>query len=88
MSEEEKGPKQEQVEFEGELKQYAAADPFEPFDIILTSGDRVVVTDPWRLAFTGNTIVWADPNTGIGVYRKNQIVGFQVHQRPQSRSRK
>jgi hypothetical protein len=76
MSEEEKDP--DPINFEDELIRYHEARPFIPFEIILTSGDRVLIDDRDRLAFTANTVVWADRKTGIGIYRKNQVVGFRV----------
>ena len=76
MSEEEKDP--DPIEFESELRRYRRAEPFVPFDIILTSGDRVEVRDPDALAFTSNAIVYGDRRQGILIYRKNQVVGFHV----------
>lgn len=79
MSEEEKQP--ERIEFEAELRRYGRADPFVPFDIFLTNGDSVLVTNSDHLAFTSNSILLAEPRLGgIRMYRKNQIVGFHVHE--------
>jgi hypothetical protein len=78
MSDEEKDP--DPIEFEAELRRYGRAEPFSPFEIILTSGDRVLVNNSDNLAFTGNAIVFADPRQGIRVFRKNQVVGFHVHE--------
>jgi hypothetical protein len=68
------------VNFEEELIRYHEARPFVPFEIIFTSGDRVLVDDHDRLAFTANTVVWADRKLGIGIYRKNPVVGFRVNE--------
>jgi len=75
---EEKGP--ERIEFEEELRRYGRADPFSPFEIILTSGDRVLINNSDHLAFTSNSVIIAEPKVGLRVFRKNQIVGFQVHE--------
>lgn len=78
MSEEEKDP--DPVNFDDELTRYHQARPFVPFEIIFTSGDRILVDDHLNLAFTVNAVVWADRKTGLGIYRKNQIVGFRVNE--------
>lgn len=78
MSEDEKPP--ERIEFEEELRRYGRADPFVPFEILFTSGDRVLVTNSDHLAFTSNSILLAEPKVGVRLFRKNQIVGFHVHE--------
>jgi len=75
---EDEGKDPDPIEFEAELRRYRHADPFVPFDIILTSGGRVSVRDPDALAFTCNAVIYGDPRRGIGIYRKNQVVGFHV----------
>jgi hypothetical protein len=79
MSEEE-GPGRERIRFEDELRRYGRADPFTPFEIVVTSGDRYLITNSDHLAFTGNTVVIAEPKTGIKFFRLNQIVGVHVHE--------
>ena len=71
---------QEQINFEDELRRYADARPFTPFDIVVTSGDRYSITDWHQLAFGGNTVVVVLPKTGIQFFRKNQIVAVHVHE--------
>jgi hypothetical protein len=68
------------IEFQAELRRYRWAVPFVPFDVILADGDRVQIDDPERLAFASNLLVWADRKKGISIYRKNQVVGFEVHE--------
>ena len=70
----------EQINFEDELRRYGEAQPFVPFDIIVTIGDRYPITDRWQLAMGGNTVVVALPRTGIRFFRKNQIVAVHVHE--------
>jgi hypothetical protein len=76
--EDEKKP--ERIEFEDELHRYGRADPFTPFEIVVTSGDRYLITNSDHLAFTGNTVVVAEPKTGIRFFRRNQIVAVHVHE--------
>ena len=70
----------EQIDFEDELRRYYRADPFIPFDIVVTSGDRYEITQQEQLAFGGNTVVVVLPRTGIRFFRKNQIVAVHVHE--------
>jgi hypothetical protein len=70
----------EQINFEDELRKYARAIPFFPFEIVVTSGDRYEVTDPLQLAIGGNSVALLLPRTGIKLFRKNQIVAVQVNQ--------
>lgn len=70
----------EQLNFEDELRRCCRAEPFLPFDIILTSGDRYEITSWEQMAFGENMIVVAQPKTGIRFFRKNQIVAVHVHE--------
>jgi len=70
----------EEINFEDELRKYARAEPFTPFDIVVTSGDRYEITNPLQLAIGGNTVVVVLPRTGIQFFRKNQIVAVHVHE--------
>jgi len=68
----------EQVDFEEELRRYWRKDPFVPFEIITTSGDRYRINDPGLIAFGSNVIIVALRKTGIQLVRKNQIVAVHV----------
>jgi len=70
----------EQINFEDELHRYRWAEPFQSFEIILTSGDRYEINNPDQLAFGGNTVVVVKPRSGIQFFRKNQIVAVHVHE--------
>lgn len=70
----------EPISFENELRRYARAEPFTPFDIVVSGGDRYEVSSTWQLAFSDNTVVVAAPKTGIRFFRKNQIVAVHVHE--------
>jgi hypothetical protein len=78
MADEEEKP--EQINFEDEFRRYARAEPFVPFDIVVTSGDRYEVTNSDQVAFTGNAVVVALPKHGIRFFRKSQIVAVHVHE--------
>jgi len=68
----------EQVDFEEELRRYWRKDPFVPFEIVASSGDRYAITDPGLIAFGSNVIIIALRRTGIQLVRKNQIVAVHV----------
>lgn len=70
----------EEINFEDELRRHRDAEPFTPFGIVVTSGDRYSITDPWQMAMGGNTVVAVLPKTGIRFFRKNQIVAVHVHE--------
>lgn len=78
MSDEEKQP--EQITFDDELRRYARADPFVPFDIITTSGMTYEITESLQVATVQNTVVVVLPRTGVTVIRKNQIVALHKHE--------
>jgi hypothetical protein len=70
----------EEINFEDELRRCLRADPFVPFDIVVTSGDRYEITNDEQVALGGNTVVVVLPKTGIRFFRKNQIVAVHVHE--------
>ena len=70
----------ESIDFEEEIRRYWRAEPFVPFDIVVTSGDRYEIKDPGQVAWGGNTVVVVMPKTGIRFFRKNQIVAVHVHE--------
>jgi len=70
----------ESIDFEDELRKYAEADPFTPFEVIDSSGDRYSVVAQSQLAIAGNTVVTFLPKLGIRFFRKNQIVAVHVNE--------
>jgi hypothetical protein len=72
--------KHEDIDFEEELRRYWRKEPFIPFDIVTTSGDKYRITDPGHIAFGSNVIVIALRSTGIQLVRKNQIAAVHVHE--------
>jgi len=69
-----------QIDFEGELRRQRNADPFTPFEIVVSSGNRYPVNEREQLAFGGNMVVVLLPKTGMRYFRKNQIVAVHVHE--------
>jgi len=69
----------EQLSFEDELKKALDREPFVPFTIILTSGDRYDVLDPWSVAIGASTVVVFPPGSAHDFFRKSQIVAVEVH---------
>ncbi len=70
----------EPLRFEDELKRYLRADPFHDLEIVMTSGDRYEVTDPWQIAMGESAIIVARGKYGIKVLRKSQIVAVHVNE--------
>lgn len=70
----------EDISFEDELKKALDRDPFVPFTIVLTSGDRYEVIDPFTVAIGGSTVVVLPPKSTHVFFRKNQIVAVEVHE--------
>jgi hypothetical protein len=70
----------ENIDFEDELRRYWRKEPFIPFEIVTTSGDRYQINDPGQIAFGSNTIIVALRKTGIQLVRKNQIVAVHIHE--------
>ena len=71
----------EEISFEEELRRALGQQPFHPFTIKLTSGDRYKVTDPWQVAIGTTTVVFMHPKRGASFLRKNQIVAVDVPER-------
>ncbi|HZL35657.1 MAG TPA: hypothetical protein VFC78_10135 [Tepidisphaeraceae bacterium] len=70
----------EQIDFDEELRRYARADPFVPFDLLTASGDRYEIRESLQFAMGYNAVVLVLPKTGIQVVRKNQITAIHVHE--------
>jgi len=62
--------------FDGELLRWLRAEPFEPFTISLSSGERVRVDEPQQLIIGQNvaTLFWSAG--GSIVIRKSQLVAM------------
>jgi hypothetical protein len=71
----------EQITFQDELRKYADASPFVPFEILTTSGDRYEIQERLQVAMFNDALVVTLPRTGIQIIRKNQITAIHVHER-------
>ncbi len=78
MSDDEKPP--EQITSDDELRRYARAEPFVPFDIVTTSGMTYPISESLQVAAVQNTVVVVLPRTGVTVIRKSQIVALHKHE--------
>ena len=70
----------EEMGFDEEILKLLDADPFVPFVIILSSGDRYQVDDPHRVALGSNVIYVVQPREGICFFRRTQVVGVEQRQ--------
>jgi hypothetical protein len=70
----------EQISFHSELRRYADASPFVPFDIITTSGDHYEVRERLQVLMFGDSLVVATPKTGLQIIRKNQVTAIHAHE--------
>jgi hypothetical protein len=56
------------------IRDLKKSDPFAPFRIVMTSGDRYVIEDPDALAIGSSQVFYYPPKRGAGVHlRSNQI---------------
>ena len=70
----------ESLRFDEELAHLALAQPFIPFDIVTSSGERYEVTSPLELAVGENAVVVLLPKTGVQILRKTQITALHVRE--------
>jgi hypothetical protein len=68
----------EAINFNDEIDRLLDRDPFVPFKIILTSGDRYEITGPRQVAMGDNVVVVVPSKSTHSFFRKNQIVGVEV----------
>jgi hypothetical protein len=65
--------------FDERIKQLLRAEPFHPFTIVLTSGDRIPITSGFSLVIGDRTLWTAELiKTGTFWIRKSQIVGIEI----------
>jgi hypothetical protein len=70
----------EDIDFEGELKKALDREPFNPVTIVLTSGGRYEISDPWQVAIGASTVIVLPPRSPHVIFRKNQIVAVEIHE--------
>jgi hypothetical protein len=70
--------------FDDTIQEYQRRDPFVPFNLVLASGDRYLIDDPFMMVNGPAEIFYAVPHSGrILRLRKNQIVAIeQLEHRP------
>ena len=62
------------------IREMLHRDPFQPFSIVLTSGDRYQVTNPDLVAITQSQVFLAQPKSDRLIYlRSNQIAAVETH---------
>ncbi len=66
----------ETINFNDEIERILDREPFFPFTIIVSSGDRYEVTDPHQLAMGDSVIVLV--RSTLAFFRKNQVVGVEA----------
>jgi hypothetical protein len=68
----------EQISFIDEMHRLLDREPFQPFTIVLNSGNRYEVSDPHQLAL-GESVAILIPKKSTSIYmRSNQIVAVEV----------
>jgi hypothetical protein len=80
MSEGENSGDGERIDrFDERIKTLLRDEHFQPFNIVLTSGDRIPISSPWSLAI-GDRRIWTAQliKTGTFWIRKSQIVGIEI----------
>jgi hypothetical protein len=69
----------ERINLRDELDKLVDSDPFVPFEIIMTSGDRYKIGNPRLLAFGHDIILVIPPRRGgHSVLRFNQVSSINV----------
>ena len=70
----------EELRLEDELNDLLEREPFVPFTVVVSSGDRYRVTSPRQVALGENIIVIVPLQSTHAFFRKNQIVGVEVEE--------
>jgi hypothetical protein len=68
----------EEINFENELIRLLDREPFVPFFISLTSGERYEVGNPRSVAIGGSVVAILGEKTGLVFFRKNKIVAVDA----------
>ena len=67
----------EELGFEDELNSRINREPFEPFEMIITSGDRFTIDARVQVAVGRGTITLYHPRSGATIIRKSQLVALR-----------
>jgi hypothetical protein len=68
----------EGISFDEELQRVVDQEPFRPFIVWWTSGDRCSVDNPNWLALGSAVISYLHPTRGVMFFRRNQMVAVEV----------
>jgi len=70
--------KRKEQSFDDLLEMLQHAAPFNPFNIILASGDRILIDDPFMMVNAGPEVFYAKPRSGLVYHlRKTQIAAIE-----------
>jgi hypothetical protein len=78
----------EELKLDDEVQWLIHADPFEPFDLILISGDRFTVTNPGFFVFGDSTVYLVQQQKGLAIFRKSDLTGVEVPPKASARPRR
>ena len=78
----------EELKFDDEVQKLIHAEPFEPFDLILISGDRFTVTNPGFFVFGDSTVYLVQQKKGLALFRKSDLTGVEVPPKPSASARR
>lgn len=67
----------EKLSFENDMSDWLNRQPFEPFVIIVASGDRYEINDRVQVALGSGIIQIFHARSGETILRMNQLVGMQ-----------
>ena len=68
----------ENLNFYDEIRTLQAADPFQPFVIVMTSGARYDVIDPYSLAAGTTMFAVFKPRAGLNLFPLHQISSIET----------
>jgi hypothetical protein len=68
----------DELNFNDEIRRLMDREPFAPFTIILSGGDRYEVSDPYLIAVGENVV--SIVGKGVIFFRKNQIVAVEARE--------
>lgn len=78
----------EEMKFDHEVQALLHVDPFQPFDLIMMSGDRFAVTDPGFAVFGDSAVYLVQQRRGLAILRKSDVVDVETHQNPSAMRRR
>jgi hypothetical protein len=75
---EQRQPEKPDESFEAILRRLQHQLPFEPFNIVMASGDRYRIGDPFTMVISPADVFCSEPTSGMIVrLRKSQIVAIE-----------